>query len=38
MGDTLYGTGTLIFFALMLAYGYACERLGNDDNIEQADL
>lgn len=33
MGDVLYGAGTLIFFALMVAYGRGCEILGHDDTV-----
>jgi hypothetical protein len=30
MGDVLYVAGTIVFFALMLAYVRGCARLGSD--------
>ena len=30
MTDLLYVVLTVVFFALMIAYGYACQALGRD--------
>lgn len=38
MTDAVYIAMTLIFFALMLAYGYGCRALGRDDITDQAEL
>jgi hypothetical protein len=37
MTDALYVSGTLIFFALMIAYGYGCRALGRESATNRAD-
>jgi len=36
MIDVLYVAGTVLFFALMLGYVAACERLGRSADVERA--
>jgi hypothetical protein len=38
MNDVVYVAITLIFFALMIAYGRGCKALGNDSSTDKADL
>jgi len=38
MTDTIYVATTLIFFALMIAYGYGCRALGRDSTSDRPDL
>ena len=37
MTDALYIAGTLLFFALMIAYGYGCRALGRESTTDRAD-
>jgi hypothetical protein len=37
MNDVMYVLATLIFFALMIAYGYGCRALGRDSVSGRAD-
>jgi len=36
MLDVLYVVGTVLFFALMIAYAAACDRLGRRADVERA--
>ena len=36
MLDVLYVAGTVLFFALMLGYAAACDRLGRNADVERA--
>ena len=38
MTDAIYAAVTVIFFALMVAYGYGCQALGRDNLTDQAEL
>lgn len=38
MTDTVYIALTLVFFALMVAYGHACRALGRVDPADQTEL
>ena len=36
MIDVIYVAATVLFFALMIAYAAACERLGRSADVERA--
>ena len=36
MIDVLYVAGTVLFFALMIGYAAACDRLGRSADVERA--
>ena len=36
MIDLLYVVGTILFFALMIGYTAACDRLGRTSDVERA--
>lgn len=38
MVDAIYVAATLVFFALMIAYGYGCRALGRDALTDRDDL
>ena len=38
MNDVIYVALSVIFFALMIAYGYGCQALGSDDITDKGDL
>jgi len=37
MNDAIYVATTLIFFALMIAFGYGCRALGRDAVADRSD-